>query len=193
MSATTTEYTTSTIYAISTYTVTSYPLTVTNYPYGSVTTKTIATSTTICLVTYTPTTISSVPEDWTTSTVYATTTYTITSYAPAITTYRYGSVTTEVVPVTTTVCPIGSLTGFQPGAIGSGDYGAAEPAPEYTSAAPVTPPVDATPVPASYAVGNGTTVSKLSGYAAGLGQQGIVSPLRCLPIRGMSRSVEVPA
>lgn len=113
-----TQFTTSTIYTTSIYTVTSCAPTVTNCPAGSVTTEVIALTTTVCPVTATATSVTSTPEteattglittstpaSMTTSTIYVTSKYTITSCPPTVTNCPVGAVTTAVV-VSTTVVP----------------------------------------------------------------------------------------
>ncbi|KAK3356445.1 Cupredoxin [Lasiosphaeria hispida] len=103
-SASETEWTTSTLYTTTQYTVTACPPEVTNCPSKPyVTTEIIPWTTTVCPVT------ESWPA-WTTSTLYSTTTYTITSCAATVTDCPGNPekpfVTTEVVPWTTTVCPV---------------------------------------------------------------------------------------
>ncbi|KAK0702347.1 Cupredoxin [Lasiosphaeris hirsuta] len=88
-----TEWTTSTVYTTTQYTVTACPPTVTNCPGKPyVTTEIIPWTTTVCPVT------EHWPE-WTTSTLYTTTEYPITGPSGPY-------VTTEIVPWTTTVCPV---------------------------------------------------------------------------------------
>ncbi|EGS22814.1 uncharacterized protein CTHT_0012900 [Thermochaetoides thermophila DSM 1495] len=119
-------YTTSTIYATTTYTVTSCEASVTDCP-ARVVTETIAISTTVCPVTPTGSETSAIetvssetiapktnelPAGWTTSTIYSTKTYVITSCPVTVTDCpsKIGQVTTEVVAVTTTVCPISEVS-----------------------------------------------------------------------------------
>ncbi|CCD56518.1 glycoside hydrolase family 18 protein [Botrytis cinerea T4] len=119
------QYTTSTAYVTSVYTITSCAATVTDCPgrIGSVTTETISSYTTVCPVTETSgnsgivsstsspaggpvptTTVTS----YGTSTVYQTSVYTITSCAPSVTDCpaRSGQVTTETISSYTSVYPI---------------------------------------------------------------------------------------
>ena len=97
---------TSTIYATSTYTVSSCAPTVTKCPYGKTTTKVIAISTTVCPDDDDDYRTTDIPRGYTRSTIYATRTYTVTACKPEVTKCPYGQVTTSVVPVTTTICPI---------------------------------------------------------------------------------------
>lgn len=105
-SASTTEYTTSTVYSTTVYTVTSCAPSITNCPAkGSVVTETIALYTTVCPVTETqkPTqTPTAVPY---TSTIYSTRISTITKCPPSVTNCPVGSVTTETVAIETTIVP----------------------------------------------------------------------------------------
>ncbi|KAI1379683.1 chitinase 18-18 [Hypoxylon crocopeplum] len=101
------EYTTSTVYTTTVYTVTSCAPSVTNCPSkGAVVTETIALYTTVCPVTatQTPTTTTEVP--MTTSTIYSTRIATITKCPASVTNCPVGSVTTETIAVSTTVCPV---------------------------------------------------------------------------------------
>ncbi|RDW58750.1 hypothetical protein BP6252_13226 [Coleophoma cylindrospora] len=102
-------FTTSTVYATSTYTITSCAASITNCPLNSVTTETIAVYTTICPVaeakTSTVPKITSIPAGYTMSTVYATKIYTITSCAATVTNCPVGKVTTETSSLYTTICP----------------------------------------------------------------------------------------
>ncbi|KAI2781442.1 glycoside hydrolase superfamily [Daldinia loculata] len=105
-SASTTEYTTSTVYSTTVYTVTSCAPSVTNCPAkGSVVTETIALYTTVCPVaetqkpTQTPT---AVPY---TSIIYSTRISTITKCPPSVTNCPVGSVTTETIAIETTIVP----------------------------------------------------------------------------------------
>ncbi|KAK6614690.1 chitin recognition protein [Botrytis cinerea] len=119
------QYTTSTAYVTSVYTITSCAATVTDCPgrIGSVTTETISSYTTVCPVTETSgnsgiVSSTSSPAEGTvptttvtsygTSTVYQTSVYTITSCAPSVTDCpaRSGQVTTETISSYTSVYPI---------------------------------------------------------------------------------------
>jgi hypothetical protein len=84
----------STVYATTTYTVSSCAPTVTNCPYGHLTTETISLYTTYCPVaaTYTPVPTTYAPIE---SVVYVTTTYTISSCAATVKYCPYGSTTIE--------------------------------------------------------------------------------------------------
>ncbi|KAH6892438.1 hypothetical protein B0T10DRAFT_605174 [Thelonectria olida] len=92
------EYTTSTIYATKTYTITSCAPTITKCPIGHVTTETVAVTTTVCPKT----------EKYTVSTVYTTKVHTITACPQTVTKCPVGHVTTETIPVSTTICPLTS-------------------------------------------------------------------------------------
>ncbi|KAI9645334.1 Chitinase 2 [Ciborinia camelliae] len=119
------QYTTSTVYATTVYTVTSCAATVTDCParIGSVTTEIISSYTTVCPVTETggnggivsstsfpssaPTPITAITS-YGTSTVYQTSVYTITSCAPSVTDCpaRSGQLTTETISSYTSVYPV---------------------------------------------------------------------------------------
>ncbi|RDW78329.1 hypothetical protein BP5796_06181 [Coleophoma crateriformis] len=99
--------TTSTVYAVTEYTITSCAATVTDCParMGQVTTETIALYTTVCPVAEaTPTP----PPANMISTIYTTKIYTITSCAPSVTNCpaRIGLTTTEIIPISTITYPI---------------------------------------------------------------------------------------
>jgi iron transport multicopper oxidase len=104
------EWTTSTLYSTTTYTVTSCKPEVTNCPHTPyVTTEVVPYTTTVCPVTKTalPTSVPADDDEWTTSTLYSTKTFTITSCKPEVTNCPHTPyVTTQVVPYTTTVCPV---------------------------------------------------------------------------------------
>ncbi|VUC25867.1 unnamed protein product [Clonostachys rosea] len=121
------QFTTSTLFSTSIYTVTSCAPTVTDCPADStvVVTATVPILTTVCPVsasvsapqTHTESGYSSVPtggsnESLTTSTIFATSIHTVTSCAPTVTDCPVDStiVATETIPVSTTVFPISVST-----------------------------------------------------------------------------------
>ncbi|KAK6952115.1 hypothetical protein Daesc_006647 [Daldinia eschscholtzii] len=162
-SASTTEYTTSTIYSTTVYTVTSCAPSVTNCPAkGSVVTETIALYTTVCPVTETQkptqTPTAAVPY---TSTIYSTRIATITKCPPSVTNCPVGSVTTETIAISTTIVPTTvettaeskpttSVIASYPVVGGGNQYHEASPSKDMQTAAVSSYPiVDAPAVPSS--------------------------------------------
>ncbi|RDW57758.1 hypothetical protein BP5796_12559 [Coleophoma crateriformis] len=143
-------FTTSTVYATSTYTITSCAASITNCPLNSVITETIAVYTTICPVAEAETSAvpeaTSVPAGYTMSTVYATKIYTITSCAATVTNCPVGKVTTETTSLYTTICPESGSPSNPPAKQTGGSSGGLN-----TSITMYTVP-EVTSVPAGYAM-----------------------------------------